>query len=478
MKHLFSIFKIRREERWPALAILVYTVALNALVIHRYAEKFMVLSDNYHRLFVRTFHVSGFDPLTYLVVSEWDTAYNIYRHPLLAFMMYVPYLVNKALMLATGANLVQFVVAAMLVFCAFYAFVFLCRIFREIVGTTTADSWILGTLTYSFAFVMLSACVPDHFIMSMFMLVLTLYVAGRSMQTGQTLGPWPTIVLFFLTAGISLNNGIKVFMAALLVNGKRFWRPGYLLGAVVLPSALIWGIARAEWHYYERPDYVARQEKKAKAEKRRYEAIAKAFRDTTSLQDTARIRAGIERIVAQKKEERRIRDSKKAWKKNIGKPIANGEFSQWTDITTPRWSSTVENLFGESIQLHRDHLLEDNLTRRPVIVEYRHAVNYIVEAIIVLLFVAGVWCGRRSRFLWLAMGFWGFDIVIHLVLGFGLNEVYIMGAHWLFVLPIAMAYLFRTMAGRPLHTPLRLTTATVALFVMVWNWVLLIGYLL
>ncbi|MGI6242115.1 MAG: DUF6080 domain-containing protein [Prevotella sp.] len=478
MKKIFKAFKIRREERWPACVALLYILVLNGLVISRYADKFMALSDNYHRLALRVFHISGFDPLTYSVVSSWGTDYNIYRHPLLAFMMYVPYLVNRGLMWLTGANCVQFVVASIVVFCAFYAFVFLCRIFRDVMGLPCVDAWILGGLTYSFAFVMLSACVPDHFIMSMLMLVFTLYVAGRKMKDGRLLTRWQTVGLFFLTAGISLNNGIKVFLAALFVNGKRFWRPIYLLPAVIIPSMLIWGLARMEWRIYERPHYAARQQKKAEVAQKRRDKVEKTFMDTTKLTDTVLIRASIERILAQKAEQRRIKNSQKAWNKNIGKPIANGEFSQWTDITTPRWPSIVENLFGESIQLHKDYLLKDNLTSRPVIVKYRLVINYIVEGAIVLLFLLGIWCGRRSRFLWLALSFWGFDMFIHVVLGFGLNEVYIMGAHWLFVLPIAMGYLFKAMAGTKSRLSLRLVVLTLTAFLMVWNWTLFIDYLL
>lgn len=477
MHNPFRIFHIRHEERWPATVALLYIVTLNALVICRYADRFTAIADNYSRLFVRHFHLSGFDPITYSVVSEWGTQYNIYRHPLLAFMIWPLSQLNRGLMAVTGVNCVQFIVAALLVFCAFYALVFLCRIFREIVGIGLSDAWLLGALTYSFAFVMLASCVPDHFVLSMFMLTLTLLVAGRKMRSGRPLTLGQSALLFFLTAGISLNNGVKVLMANLFVNRRQFWSMRNLLLAVVVPCAVIWGVARAEWHYYERPNYIARQQKRAKAEETRRMKIAQAFRDTTQLTDTAAIRAGIDRLVAQKAAERKARNAKKAWNAHIGKPIAKGEFSQWTDISTPRWPSVVENLMGESIQLHQDHLLEDNLTKRPVIVRYRHAANYMAEALLTLLIAAGVWCGRRSRFLWLAMSFLGFDLLIHLLLGFGLNEVYIMSAHWLFTFTIAMAYLLKRWQATRLHVPLRLTIATLAVYLMVWNWSLIVGYL-
>ena len=55
-----------------------------------------------------------------------------------------------------------------------------------------------------------------------------------------------------------------------------------------------------------------------------------------------------------------------------GAPISEGQFMSWTDVTTSRTSSIVENLFGEGVQLHQDHTLEDVLRNRPMIVPYRY----------------------------------------------------------------------------------------------------------
>ena len=164
-----------------------------------------------------------------------------------------------------------------------------------------------------------------------------------------------------------------------------------------------------------------------------------------------------------------------------GKPLGHGEFSQWTDITTPRGWSLVENVCGEPIQLHTDYLLRDALMNRPVIVHYRHAFNYVVEALVLLLFLAGVWAGRRSRFLWLALSFLGFDMLIHLVLGFGLNEVYIMSAHWLIVVPIAVAFLLRALCQRGPRlrslVALRVVLLLLTAWLMIYNGVLYGQYL-
>lgn len=156
--------------------------------------------------------------------------------------------------------------------------------------------------------------------------------------------------------------------------------------------------------------------------------------------------------------------------------MGQGEFSSWTDATTPRLASMVENFFGEPIQLHADHLLGDVLVNRPVIVAYRHAASYAVEAAIVLFFLAGIWAGRRSRFLWIALSWMGFDMIIHVALGFGLNEVYIMSPHWLFVLPLAMGYALLRLRGRWLQSA-RVVLLLLSTFLLGYNASLYVQYL-
>ena len=48
----------------PFFAVLLYVLAWNVLVILKYADKFMKPDEHYYKLFVRHFHISGFDPVT------------------------------------------------------------------------------------------------------------------------------------------------------------------------------------------------------------------------------------------------------------------------------------------------------------------------------------------------------------------------------------------------------------------------------
>lgn len=464
MKTIKDIFGIRREERCLALVLLAIIVALNVLVICKYYYLFTPLSDNYWKLFINNFHISGFDPITLSVVSNWHSGYTVFRHPLLAFFMYVPYLINQALMWLTGINCAVFIVATIQVACAFYSGIFSYRIFRQVVQCSRAQSTLLTFFFFSLAFVLVTSIVPDHFVISMMLLLLTLWVTGRKMLSGRPMTKWQTFVLFVLTAGTSLNNGAKTFLAALFANGKRFFRPAFLFLAVALPAALVWETGQVAYHKLVWPGEMAR--KKARAEraeaqkKRAQEAqLAQAKKDTLqadsflALAASHRISADSARVlritadsIRQGKHHKAAPAKKRSAK--MGVPIAKEGYMSWTDISTSRLWSIIENLFGESIQLHRDHLLEDEFRSRPMIIHYRSPLSYVVEALVAALFVIGIWCGRRSKFMWLCFSFFALDMALHIGLGFGINEVYIMSAHWIYVIPIAAAFALKSAMQR------------------------------
>jgi hypothetical protein len=180
-----------------------------------------------------------------------------------------------------------------------------------------------------------------------------------------------------------------------------------------------------------------------------------------------------EKLAYDKKQERQ-EARKKLQAAKSGTPMKDYGFWKWTDVTTSRWQSIYENLFGESIQFHQDYFLEDTLVHRPVFVSYNWSLSYWIEALVVLLFLAGIWCGRKSRFLWLCLSCFAFDMFIHLVLGFGLNEIHIMTPHWLFVMPIAIAFLLREVKRRWVRIPIVLLT----LYLLSYNGYLLTSFLL
>ena len=101
------------------------------------------------------------------------------------------------------------------------------------------DSNVLTAMLFSFAYVLLVTFVDDHFGMSLFFLSMTLYLAGKQQQEHRSMPWWQTALLFFFTAGITLSNGAKTFLAALFTNGKKLFRPKYLALGIILPTLLI-----------------------------------------------------------------------------------------------------------------------------------------------------------------------------------------------------------------------------------------------
>lgn len=474
MKKILRLFLWRPEERLHALALLALLVVLQTCGISHLFDTFSTESIENGDVFFRDFHVSGFDPITYFVATHWKlSVYQVYRHPLLAFFVLPFWALNQLLIGVFGINLVQVILAVPLLFSGVYTFLFLYRIQREHAGASRSDAWQLCWLFMGFAYVMVPLTVADHFAVSMFLLVAALYVSSLYLQRRQPIAPLPAALMFIVTAGVTLSNGLKIFIDLLFVNGRRFFRPRFLLLVVVVPVALLWGTAYWEDQTYVKPKERHNRMVRRQAQIERKEALRAAFADTTTIADSAAREDAFKKAYRQLLVREALERSKKLQK---GKPISTkNEFARWTDIGTDRWPSLVENFFGESLQLHPDHLLGDTLRGRPLIVEYRCWLSYVVELLLVALFVAGIWCGRRSRFLWMVLSGFAVDLLLHLGLGFGLNEVYIMGSHWLFVMPIAMAFLVRSVHGRTLLF-LRAVLLVLALFLWLHNGSLLLSY--
>ena len=433
--------KVNREELLTAAAIVLLLIVLHTMMTGKYDGLFNVVADDYGQRLSYYFHISGFDAITYNVLTDWGMKYDVLRHPLLPYLMYLPWLLNQALISLTGANCAMHISAAIQLICAFYTAVCLFRILHLLIGITRWDASLLTLLFFSFGYVTVTFLVPDHFGISLLLILISLYLIGRAWREGRMLRWWQTALLFIITSGVTLTNGAKVYAAEWMARGKRFFCWRYLLLAVVLPSVLMVGLSLWEEHVYVYPKQQAEQ---AYFKAHRAEMIAKA-----------------------RKNHERYKNA--PWVIHKGTPLGNGSLMKWTDVTTPRDETLIENVFGESIQLHEEWVLDDILTSyRPVLLQYRSWWNYAVEALIVLLLLAGIGCGWRHRLLWMALLGIIPDALMHLALGFAINEVYIMSAHWIYVIPIALAFLLLRLKGRWLWA-VRIPLAALTLWLFVHN---------
>ena len=442
-----NIFKINKEEKWFALITLLVVIAFNVLMVtYHYADFSKNGNVGYWTIFTKNFQISGFDPYTYLTLSKWKVYYTEYRHPMLPFFLYPFTMLNEWLMSLTSKNCATTIVAVMMTFFSTYSAIFFRRIFREIMQLKAMDSNLLTFMLFSFAYVLLVTFVDDHFGMSLFFLSMTLYIAGKHQQDKTGMAWWQTALLFFFTAGITLSNGAKTFLAALFTNGKKLFRPKYLALGIIMPTLII-GAAGV---YQNRAFIIPNRMEGLKLVEK------KAAKDSTFKAKMAQKDAHDKEIAGQK--------------------IQKKGMLSWADMSISRTHSLVENVFGESLILHKEHLLEDIHSHRPIFVKYQSAIPYIIEGLIVLLLIIGLWMGRKQHFMWLVGSWVACDAFIHLVMGFGLNEVYIMAAHWAFIIPIAIGYILKY-GKEKYNSYLRSALWIVSIFLFFYNSTLIFDYL-
>lgn len=377
---MFPEFKIRKSERLSTLLSLLLLLPLHYLMVHRFWALFADFTEAHFQQFSRNYHMSGFDYYTYDILNQWHHAFDIVRHPLLAEIWYPGYLLNRLLWTVTGCNCAQLIVASVLLFCGVYSFVFVRRTLTDVIGVKAWMATMLTLFFYSFGLILVTLIVPDHFCLSLLCLTLTIYLSGKKMKAGEKFTILQTVLLFGITSGITLSNGAMTLLAVLFVNGRSFWHPRYLTAAVIVPSLLM---------------------------------LTLAF--------------GLNRLCA--------KDAVKATS-----PLT--EQTKWTSTEgNSRMAILQQNFFGESLQLHRRYVLGDTCWKRPVLVEYTWAVQNYVIIVIQLLLIAAIVAGRRERLAWLLTSVIAFNLLLHIVIGFAITEVYIMVAHWAFTIPLLLGYL-------------------------------------
>lgn len=435
---------LRKEERPIAGVALVVFAALNALLIANHWQSFTRGAHvGFWSVFYNHLNMSGYDIFSLIFISCMRLHWNTLRHPLFVVLLLPLFWLNRLIMPPTEFNAAVLLMAALLVAADVWGAVLMHRLLRDVVEVRRVDASLLTALFYGFAHVMIATMVPDHFALSLPLLLLTLLIAGRKLKEGKPMKLWQSALLFFLTAGVTLTNGVKVALAAWFVNGRKVFSWRSILSFVV-PTLLLGAI-----YVWQQDAIVAPQERKIK---RIEAAVAK--------KDPARIA--------------KLNEHNDFVKQQNGEALTkNVPLLEWSDITTDRWQSAVDNLFGESLQLHRDYLLEDVQQTRPVFVQYRSALNYVVEALLVVLLAVGAWTARREKFFLMVLAWFGFDMLMHMGFGFGLNEVYIMTAHWAFIIPIAAGYILR----RSNSMAPRVLVAALAVWLWAYNAAIVIGYL-
>lgn len=435
--HIFDIFKVKKEERWLAFAMLAVFVTFNAMVIASHYHVYtMEAHGGFWSVFTKNFRMSGYDCWSWITVSGGRIHFVTSRHPLYLTFLYPLYLLNDWLIQNVGYNFAVYFMAVIIVFSAFYAVLFMYRVFREVLELRRKDARILTLLLFSFGHVLIPTMVPDHFVISLMLLSLTLYITGKKMKKGQLLTAWQSLVLTFFTAGMATSNGVKTLLAGLFTNGKKVFTCKFISIGVVLPLLLLLGIQQSQYYLLEVPQ----------------QAVVRHIESET-------LKKNPQKVLEHKKQ----RDE---WQRtHLGQPVGDGVITKLMDVSTPRIPTIVENFFGESIQLHQRSLLMDVSWERPIFVEYNWSVNYIIEAFVVLLFIVGIVFSYKQRFFKMLLAWFACDLTLHLILGFAVTEVYIMTSGWAFIIPISYGYLLKRLSMKWLKL---MRVALIMLTVYLW----------
>ena len=434
-----DIFRIRKNEIAVFIIGFIILALLNIMMLV-YNHDLFTRGGNigFWSIFYDHFIVSGYDSFVYLSLSRWKIYYTLSRHPLIAPMLYPLALLNGWLMDLTGVNCAIYIVAALYSLLGTYSFLFTYRIMRKVIGICVLDSMLCTLFFFSLGHVMTATFVPDHFAISLFLITLTAYIAGTYMKRQSLMPAWLTALLATITCGVTLTNVAKTWLAALWTNGRHFWHLKSLLLTTILPLMIIAGGYFLQYEYLAKPDNLVQQhniEKKLKKDAK----FAKQYYEHKKWMENRRSFNNTDNTIL-----------------------------QWIDTKTNRIATIIENLFGESFQLHQDYLLEDTNKSRPVIVTYRHWYNYLIEAIIVALFIGGIIIGRKNKFCLMILSWFAVDMTMHIILGFALTEVYIMTSHWALALPVAIASLLSAYKGKQ-RIALRLVLFAVTIWLLAWN---------
>lgn len=438
--HIFDIFKVKKEERWLAFAMLAVFVTFNAMVIASHYHIYtMDAHGGFWSIFTKNFRMSGYDCWSWIMVSGGRIHFVTSRHPLYLTFLYPLYLLNDWLIQNVGYNFAVYFMAVIIVFSAFYAVLFMYRVFREVLELRRKDARLLTLLLFSFGHVLIPTMVPDHFVISLMLLSLTLYITGKKMKKGQLLTAWQSLVLTFFTAGMATSNGVKTLLSGLFTNRKKVFTYKFISIGVLLPLLLLLGIQQSQYYLLEVPQQAV----------------------VCHIEDEA-LKKNPQKVLEHRKQ-------REEWQRtHLGQPVGDGVLTKLMDVSTPRVPTIVENFFGESIQLHQRSLLKDVSWERPIFVEYNWSVNYIIEAFIVLLFIVGIVFSYKQRFFKMLLAWFACDLTLHLILGFAVTEVYIMTSGWAFIIPISYGYLLKRLSMKWLKL-MRVALIMLTIYLWIYN---------
>lgn len=449
---MIQFLKKHRETLIVSFIGLIIFSALNILMLQYHYDRWTNPKVGFWTAFWNKFEFSGFDPYTYIVISQWRPLYILSRHPLLSVMMWPLSELNGWLKDITGVNCAIHIVAVLWTFISTASWLLMYKIQRRLLELNFTTSLLLTLFFFSFSHILIITFVEDHMALTLPLLLLSIYLGGKAIKKGKMMPLWQSLPLLFITTGVTTTNCVKVGFVDLFTRWGKVSFTNLVKHFLIylIPLAIIGGL------YYYQQETIQVEEKK-------------------SIENTVNHRAERDSVFAEKWQREQM-----ANKEIKEKQLLHLSFVTNTDYKIDRLPSLIENIFGEGFILHERYPLTDaNKNHRPVLVRYENQWFYAVEAAIVFLFLAGIWCGRKERIMWMTMTMFLFDMLLHVGLNFASADVYIMTAHWAFVIPIAVGYLIKKASVKPIINTIVLATVLfITLFLIVHNMQIIVKHIL
>lgn len=278
------------------------------------------------------------------------------------------------------------------------SFLYMYRILREVIELTPFESILYSIFLFSFGHILLMAVLPETYPISLCLLLISVYYTGSFLKNKDKYKFYKIFILFMLTAGTTTTNGIKILISILFVKmpiKKRILQIFIAGSLFALSGSAVYLVSnKIKAHY----------------------AITANIKDST---------------------------------KNDSNTHTPGSL-QFIDKTSPIIETIKENFIGETILFH-DAEFKDVYHGRNVIKKYTSISDNIVIYSIIFIFIVSAIINRKNKFVQYLLCCWCVDIFIHLICRFGLNECYIFGSHWLYIIPIVIAVLAKQTRGYTHH---------------------------
>lgn len=254
-----------------------------------------------------------------------------------------------------------------------------CGYLRRVVQLGTGRSLLLSGLLLSTFTVMTLSFTVESYPLSMALLVLSLLCLSGQLKREKRLSGWHATLWSLLLGGVTLTNFAKPLSLLLLSKEESLWQR---VRKVLLPTLLLLALVVAVGWFY--------QQRRAGAE----ESML-----TAQVNDLLRFQTRSADIVPD----------------FFGHPLLISNLE-------------MRELYGETVL-------------RPT--PYACWAMKLFPWGVVLLLLAMIGVGRRYPLAWAIPLYLAVDVAVHLVGGYGLDEAIIFGGHWVFLVPMALGWLYR-----------------------------------